>query len=415
MKHFITLLLSLTICFGWAQKDELKALKKLMKSKDTTAIQEALASYESVFENAEDKYKTTFYLYKGDIAKATKEYETAINSYQTIQGLSKVSSTVTTKVKASLDAVFSEINNIAFDKHSDKDFEEASKYFYLLYTINPEDNLGYLYYAAESAVSNEDFDTALEYYIILKDKKYTGISTKYYATEIATGEETLIDEFQFKLYNKNKDYTTREEVTESLFPRILQNIGFIYYQKDEKEKAIAAIKDARAENPGNIDLILTEAQLYIQIEDEEAFKNLMLEAIEIAPNDAKLYFNLGIINDTQGNKEDARKYYEKALELDDQKEGHYLNLVSLILSEEKSLIEEMNGLSTSRADTKRYDVLKQKREDLYKECVPLLEKLVKINPNSESAINTLKNIYGTIGDTEGFKKMKEMLKALEQE
>ena len=59
----------------------------------------------------------------------------------------------------------------------------------------------------------------------------------------------------------------------------------------------------------------------------------------------------------------------------------------------------MNGLGNSRADNARYDVLKTERENLYKECVPILEKLVSINKNQE-AVKTLMNIYGTLGNNE---------------
>ena len=90
-------------------------------------------------------------------------------------------------------------------------------------------------------------------------------------------------------------------------------------------------------------------------------------------------------------------------------ESGYLNLVSLILQGESSIVEEMNGLGTSRADNARYDELKTERENLYKECVPILEKLVNINQNQE-AVKTLMNIYGTLGNTEGFKKMKDLVK-----
>ena len=68
----------------------------------------------------------------------------------------------------------------------------------------------------------------------------------------------------------------------------------------------------------------------------------------------------------------------------------------------------MNSLGTSRADNARYDLLKEKRESLYLECVPLLKKLVEINDNPE-AIRTLMNIYGTIGDNQGYLEMKKLL------
>jgi len=68
----------------------------------------------------------------------------------------------------------------------------------------------------------------------------------------------------------------------------------------------------------------------------------------------------------------------------------------------------MNSLGTSRADNARYDTLKSNRQALYLECVPFLNKLIDLNKNVE-AIQTLMNIYGTIGDNEGYMKMKKLL------
>jgi len=101
-------------------------------------------------------------------------------------------------------------------------------------------------------------------------------------------------------------------------------------------------------------------------------------------------------------------YYEKSIELDPTFESGYLNLVSLILEGEGAIVEEMNGLGNTRADNARYDELKAQREDLFKECVPILEKLVALNQNLE-ATKTLMNIYGTLGDNDGFMRMKNLL------
>jgi tetratricopeptide (TPR) repeat protein len=134
----------------------------------------------------------------------------------------------------------------------------------------------------------------------------------------------------------------------------------------------------------------------------------MKEAIEQDPNNATLYFNLGVVNAQNGNTEEAREYYIKSIELNPDFESGYLNLVSLILEGESSIVEEMNGLGNSRADNARYEVLKLERENIYKECVPILEKLVDLNQNKE-AVKTLMNIYGTLGDNEGYMKMKKLV------
>lgn len=72
----------------------------------------------------------------------------------------------------------------------------------------------------------------------------------------------------------------------------------------------------------------------------------------------------------------------------------------------------MNSLGTSAADNRKYDELKAKREALYLDAVPYLEELVKINPKNKDALTTLKNIFGTIGDTANFKKYRDQLESL---
>ena len=48
------------------------------------------------------------------------------------------------------------------------------------------------------------------------------------------------------------------------------------------------------------------------------------------------------------------------------------------------------------------------------ECVPILRKLIEIDSKSNiDAIETLKNIYATVGDTEGFSEMKALLEEIE--
>ena len=84
------------------------------------------------------------------------------------------------------------------------------------------------------------------------------------------------------------------------------------------------------------------------------------------------------------------------LSLDPTNENSYLNLVALILEGEQDIVDQMNSLGTSRSDNLKYDELKEVRENLYKECVPILQDLISINNNVE-AIRTLMNIYGTIG------------------
>jgi tetratricopeptide (TPR) repeat protein len=254
----------------------------------------------------------------------------------------------------------------------------------------------------------------LSYYLRLKDLNYEGRKTTYYATEVSSGEESEVpDAATFAIYKKSKEFTNlREELSDSKLPEIVKNIALIYVQKGDNEAAMQAVKDARSMSPKDVGLILTEADLYNKIGDEARFASLMEEAIAQDPNNAVLYYNLGVVNGNKGNREASISYYKKAIELDPNYEATYLNLASVILEGEAEIVEEMNTLGTSASDNRKYDALKQKREGLFLEAVPYLETLVSINPNNADALTTLKNIFGTIGDTANFKKYRDMLDSL---
>jgi tetratricopeptide (TPR) repeat protein len=302
------------------------------------------------------------------------------------------------------------IINTAIEQSESKEFVASAENLYLSYVIDPVANVDYLYYAASNAVNASEYELSLKYYQILKDIKYTGITTKQYVTEVANNTEIEVSESEYSIYQKSKDYTNfRTEDTESKFPEIVKNIALIYNQLGQKEKAIAAVKDARAENPNDLGLILTEANIYIELGEKEKFKVLMGQAISQDPENANLYYNLGVVTADLGDKENARAYYEKAIAIDPSMENGYLNLVALILEDETSIVEEMNSLGNSRAENAKYDILKGKRESVYSECVPILEKLISISDSNQEAARTLMNIYATLGDNEGFMEMKKLL------
>ena len=291
-----------------------------------------------------------------------------------------------------------------------ENFSSAAKKLKMVYDLNKDNNEEYLFYAASSAVNSLDYPLALEYYEILRDIKYEGIETKFYITEVSSGNEIEINsETEFKLLQKSKDYMNpREEETESKFPEIVKNIALIYKELGQNDKALAAIEAARSSNPDDVGLIITAANIYFELDNKEAFKVAMSEAIEKEPNNPVLYYNLGVVSGELGEKDVAISYYEKSIELDPTNENSYLNLVALILEGEQDIVDQMNSLGTSRSDNLKYDELKEVRENLYKECVPILQDLISINNNVE-AIRTLMNIYGTIGDNSGYMEMKNLL------
>ena len=291
--------------------------------------------------------------------------------------------------------------------------------------MDMDKNIDYLYFAAGSAVNGKDYDLSLEYYVKLKNMGYTGIVDEYFVTNNETGVEEKVSQTEYDLLKSSKDYSNpRIGQTESRFPEIVKNIALIYVQQGKNDLAEAAIKEAREIQPDDVSLLLNEADLYIRISnnsdnDEDRllyrnkFKTLMEKAIELDPDNGILYYNLGVIYAEQGELVLAKEKYSQAIKLIPDYVDAYLNLVSVILEDEVSIVDEMNSLGTSKKDNLRYDELKVKREDLYRECVPLLEELLNVSPTNIDALNTLKNIYGVLGNNEAFMKIKAKIEELQ--
>ena len=405
MKRIALLTLLLLFNFSFSQKKELRKAQKLYDAGDVAAASQILADNQSILENADQKVKPNYEFLKGKIAQNNKEFQTAFDLFNSVKDVASIKD----EVIQQLNLLSADIVNSAIDDNGSGDFKSSTEKLYMAYMIDPELNKDYLYFAASSAVNAEMFDVALDYYIQLKEMGYTGVETKYFVTEIDSGVETEVTESEYNLYQKSKSYENhREEDTPSRFPEIVKNIALIHAQMGDNDKAMAAVQEARKSNPSDLNLILTEANIYIELGEKEKFQSLMSEAIAQDPNNANLYYNLAVVTSDLGEKDAARGYYEKAIEIDPNYENAYLNLVALILEGEQTIVEQMNSLGTSAADNAKYDSLKSDREELYKECVPILKSLIGIGEN-ENAIKTLMNIYGTLGDNEGYKEMKALL------
>ncbi len=423
-KRILVVMAMMATVATFAQKKELRAVDKALTAGNTAEAKNTLESIASLIPNADTKYKAQFYLLKAktylEMAKkgldSNTSFDTAIMALNELDAFKDDSSSkkFMEEVPGIRQGLSAALVNAAVDNNKSKDYKSAATQLYMAYNLD-KTNQDYLYYAASSAVNGQNYDDALTYYEELKAIGYEGIQTKYLLTEVATGKDVEVGETEFNIYKKSPDYkNARTEKTESKRAEIVKNIALIYSQRGDTEKAVAAIQEARAANPEDLNLLITEANLYIKLGETDKFKELMEEAIQRDPNNAVLYFNLGVITADSGETDKAKEYYKKSIELDPTYRSSYMNMAALILSEEGDIVDEMNNLGTSSADNVRYDQLKEKREDLYKESIPYLEKVLELKGDDAAAVKTLMNIYSTIGEDAKFKEMKAKLETIEQ-
>lgn len=429
-----TLLVSVTT---FAQKDELKALKKIY-DKDTPSADD-IASYKANLNKLEtlateegDKIYLNFYkavLPEAEIsalgANATPQQFAKFFTPKTITDLaSAYNATLDYEKKTGKKIFTKDINddvaqmkpilwNIVVALDGNKTLEEKTKYkqtaavLYAIYQLDKTDKEK-LYLAANYDLNAQDYDSALTHLKELKAINYTGEGTNYLAKNKASGaDETFATKDQRdKMVTLGTHILPREEKLPSKKGEIIKNIALILVQQGKTDEAKTALSEARKENPDDVNLILSEADIYYKMNDIPAYKKLINEALTKNPNDADLIFNLGVVSAAANQFDDAEKYYKKVIELKPDYYNAYLNLADLKLKPDAKIVKEINSLGTTEKELKKYEVLKADRQKLFNSALPLLEKAYELKPDDETVKSNLLTVYKFLEMSDKVKELK---------
>lgn len=397
-----------------AQKNEVKALEKAVKSGKLTNVKSLISTAEGVISNADDKTKAKFYYLKAKALLSGKDYDAIIKALADFEA--NKNSKYETEISQLKTELSGKVINEAIEDSKKGANESSAKKLYTAYKLNGDQE--YLYYAANSYISANKYNKALPMLEELKEKGYTGVKTQYLAYNTATRKDDPFGNKQMRdlSVKAGTHIKPTEKQTPSLKAEIIKNIALIHVNLGNTEKAVEAIKDARANEPNDVSLIITEANLYLQLGKKDEFKKLMETAIKKDPSNPVLFFNLGVIAAENGDNIKAKEYYQKSLDLKGDDINTNFNMAALILKGETKLVEQMNELVTSNksADIKKYDALQEDRNNLYKQAVPYLEKILSVDAKNTDAATTLKNIYGVLGDMTKLKEMKAIIEASKQ-
>jgi tetratricopeptide (TPR) repeat protein len=441
--HNILAAALLVSTMSYAQKDEMKALKKI-HDKDEPSLKD-LVDYKALLIKAEplvaastEEDKVYFEYYNAgtpmlEMAIAMQKPENKINPAAALKffapdAISKITASsekvlnfekktgkqVFTKDITDGYATFKPMAlNYAIALGGEKRYIDASSVLNSIYLMDKKD-LDKLYYAASYSITANDYDTALKQYNELIEAKYTGESTIFYAKNAANGNEESFNSKadRDKFVSLKTHSAPRDEKIPSKLGEIYKNIALIYVSQHKNDEAKKALTEARTKNPDDVSLIMTEANLYLELKDETTYKKLITEVLEKNPNDADLVYNLGVISG-KTNIVEAEKYYLKAIAIDPKYLNAYLNLAIIKLDAEKGVITQMNKLGTTPADNKKYEVLKVQRQNIFKSAIPFLEKCVELDPSNYEAAKTLLNVYNALEIMDKAKALKAVVKELE--
>ncbi len=391
-KQILALSLGILTISTFAQKNELKTAEKAIKKSNFTEAITAVTAAEALMSNMDAKQKAKFYFLKGQAFAGKKEYKNAAAAFNNLMKHEKQTGKAkyTKKALPMLNKIIQDVSQKAISLYNAKDYLKASEDFYTTYLLSPTDT-AFAFNAAIAASQAKDYDNALKYYKELRDVDYTGVSVEYIATNKETGKiENMGSKIQRDLMVKAGQYIKpATRTTESKRAEIVKNIALILKEQGKTDEAIIAVQEARKANPEDLNLLLTEADLYIKLKRMDKFGELMEDAIKMDPENPTLYYNLGVVNFNEKRVEDAKKYYIKAIELKPDYRDAYMNLAIVILDKEQSIIEEMNE---NLSNFSKYDQLEASKKDIYKEALPYLEKADGLDRSLET-VKTLLNIY----------------------
>ena len=253
--------------------------------------------------------------------------------------------------------------------HADKK-EEALIWLDKTKVVMPKDTTGYIY-AGSIALSAQNYDAASE---------------NYY---------TLINDLDFH----SKD----------AYNSLIYIEGTV---KKNDTKSLEIIRKAKDKFPDDLDFAKSEVATLIKLGKSDEAKVGLEEAIAKEPDNAALYFQLGIMEEELGNNEEAKKAYAKSTEVDPNYYNASFNIAVLYYNEAVNLITEKNNLGISKDDMQKAESMQKDIDERLKAAMPYWEKVLELEPEERTALETLQYIYMQEKLYDKAEEMKNRLEAL---
>jgi len=332
-------------------------LERGIKCSDEAAVNESTAG----------KWKT--WLYRGQLyylvfADSTLKKQYGNAAFESAKAFKKVQEINDPKFR-DWDEVFKYVVPLAtrtfnegVDQFQQKNYAQAYQYFYAIKDINAV-------LEAKGKPTNIDLAVALKNAAI--------------AAENAGDKDGAA-----KVY---KDWLTvkPEAVAYGAYAALLRRQG-------NKEEADKVTNEGLTKFPNDANLLVEKINTFLEASQYPEALTYVNNLIAVEPKNDGAYFIKGLAYEKIGNEDSVVFYYLKAAELNPKNVKPWNNLGALYVNKANTLVEQMNKLGNSSADTKKYEELKLQRKELYKKAKPYLEKAKELEPGDASITRTLKQI-----------------------
>ena len=182
-------------------------------------------------------------------------------------------------------------------------------------------------------------------------------------------------------------------------PSVYECLIDAYNKQKNPTEAFAMIEEARKAFPDDVTLRNYELNYFITAGKQDELVKKLEEAAAKEPANADIQFNLATTYLGMANGKDNKKpansaelytksetAFQNATRLSPDNSGYNYNFGALYYNQATEVNDQMNQLSTSAADQKKYDELKAKRDGLFAKSTPYFEKAYNALSPNESTV-----------------------------
>ena len=278
-------------------------------------------------------------------------------------------------ISARLAAIGGEFFNEGISFFQQNDFDGAMPLFEKAISISKE---------------NQTIDTLANYGAALCLEKKAALDKAFL--------DKAIEKYQFLVDVKMKEVS------------VYTSLANLYKDKGDLDKASEIIALGKTMFPGNTDLVITEANMYISTNNHAKAISSLMVAKEKEPNNVSVLYAVGVTydllkNDTKLPEADREKYfndainaYKETIAIDANYFDALFNLGAIYFNKGGEVINEANKLPIN--ETAKYDKMLADGNNYLNLALPYLEKCETIQPQDKPTLISLKEIYTRLNMTE---------------
>ena len=421
-----TALFAFTLAFAQSGEDQMKTAEKAFgnysTSKDAMKLQEAIDAVGVAMQdpNVQGDYKN--YIEAGEI------YAAAITQYVQDRTLA---------------------NNEPIDPMVARAASQAAEYYMKAYNMSEKkggkrDALAGLE-ALQGNISNEGI------YAIQDSKyedSYAAFNTSIKVHDFlkSNGGDSAFDEDPTKLNDEryyaalsavlNEDFAGAEPLFLALYEEDYNDVGLydglykVYDGKGERDKAAQYLSEGREKFPEETQLLFTEINYYLAEGRLDELTGKLEEAIAAEPQNVSLYATLGSVNEqiyktkleneetadeAQEYFEAAKKNYEAGLEVQSDNASLIYSLGALYFNNAANMTNELVELGNdlSKEGQAKYEAMEKEIGDQFDIAFPYFQKAEMTDPNNRNTLIALKEIFARRDDYDASAEMKARIEKTE--